>query len=68
MIPDENGDPADPDLSLVLSPGDLDEAVGVLLGIRSESDRIRQGPGFDRVRAFRTGVLQGAEACKDLKD
>lgn len=67
MIPDSTGRPADPNLDLVLSPGDLDEAVGVLLGIRSDSDRIRQGPGFDRVKAFRTGVLQGVEACRDLE-
>lgn len=51
---------------LVLSPGDLDEGVAVLLSFRSEEDRARQGPGFDRVRAFRLGVLEGAEACPEL--
>jgi len=58
-------DPPD-DYQLVLSPGDLDEGVAVLLSFRSEGDRERQGPGFDRVRAYRTGVLKGAEACTEL--
>ena len=51
---------------LVLSPGDLDEAVGVMLSFRSEADRDRQGPGFGRVSAFRRGVLKGAESCADI--
>ncbi|WP_421118521.1 neutral zinc metallopeptidase [Aquihabitans daechungensis] len=60
--------PPDPpeDYQLVLSPGDLDEGVAVLLSFRSEGDRERQGPGFDRVRAYRLGVLRGAEACTDI--
>ena len=52
---------------LQLSPGDLDEAVTVLLSFRSDSDRERQGPGFDRVSAFRVGVTQGADACRTVK-
>ncbi|HEX2577821.1 MAG TPA: neutral zinc metallopeptidase [Aquihabitans sp.] len=52
---------------LLLSPGDLDEAVAVLLSFRSDSDRERQGPGFERVRAFRTGVVRGAEECDELE-
>jgi len=52
---------------ITLSPGDLDEAVGVLLSSRSDEDRQRQGPGFDRVRAFRVGVLQSAAACSDVE-
>ena len=63
ILPDENGEsPYD----LVLSPGDLDESVGALLTFRSAADRERQGPGFERARAFRTGVLQGPDACTDL--
>ncbi len=48
--------------SLVLSPGDLDEAVKVLLafGEGSETDT---GTGFDRVASFRNGVLNGPTAC-----
>lgn len=55
------------DLLLELSPGDLDEGVQVLLSFRTDSDRQRQGPGFDRVRAFRIGVTQGAKACLNVK-
>jgi len=51
---------------LVLSPGDLDEAVAVLLSFRSDADRQRQGPGFDRVRAFRRGVLKGPASCTEI--
>lgn len=53
--------------TITLSPGDLDEAVGVLLSFRSDSDRDRQGPGFERVRAFGIGVTDGAEACADVE-
>ncbi|MCU1357429.1 MAG: peptidase [Acidimicrobiales bacterium] len=52
---------------IVLSPGDLDEAVGVLLQFRSDDDRKRQGPGFDRVHAFGVGVTKGADACPDVR-
>lgn len=52
---------------LSLSPGDLDEGLTVLLTLRTESDRQRQGPGFDRALAFRAGVLGGPAACVDLK-
>lgn len=61
-------EPIDPEAEddLVLSPGDLDEGVAVLLSFRSDADRKRQGPGFDRVLAYRRGVLKGAEACLDI--
>jgi predicted metalloprotease len=63
LLPDDTGTgPFD----LVLSPGDLDEGVSALLSFRSEGDRDRQGPGFDRVRAYRRGVLEGPEACLDI--
>jgi len=52
---------------LILSPGDLDEGIAVLLAFRTESDRARQGPGFDRVTAFRKGVVDGAEVCHTLE-
>ena len=55
------------DDGIVLSPGDLDEAVGVLLSFRSEDERKRQGPGFDRVHAFGIGVPKGATACTSVK-
>lgn len=63
ILPDENGESP---YELVLSPGDLDEGVSALLTFRSAGDRERQGPGFDRARAFRRGVLGGPEDCLDL--
>ncbi|NMO56220.1 zinc metallopeptidase [Actinoplanes sp. TBRC 11911] len=47
---------------LRLSPGDLDEAVTALLAF----GRAEQGAGptaFDRISAYRKGVLQGLDAC-----
>ena len=48
------------DYLLSLSPGDLDEGVAVLLSFRSEGDRERQGPGFDRVKAYRRPARRSA--------
>jgi predicted metalloprotease len=48
--------------SLTLSPGDLDEAVAALLAFGRAGD----GSGataFDRIAAYRNGVLQGLNAC-----
>jgi predicted metalloprotease len=45
-----------------LSPGDLDEAVAALLAF----GRATNGTGpsaFDRIAAYRNGVLQGLSAC-----
>ncbi|CAN5486830.1 neutral zinc metallopeptidase [soil metagenome] len=50
-----------------ISPGDLDEGIKALLVFRSEGDAQRQGAGFARVRAFRQGVLEGAESCLDYQ-
>ena len=50
----------------VLSPGDLDEAIQVLLTYDyAARDMTGQGipTGFERVRAFRKGVLEGDDAC-----
>jgi hypothetical protein len=46
-----------------ISPGDLDEGIKALLVFRGEGDTERQGAGFERVRAFGEGVMEGAEAC-----
>lgn len=46
-----------------ISPGDLDEGIQALLVFRGEGDVERQGNGFDRVRAFREGVTNGARPC-----
>jgi hypothetical protein len=48
-----------------ISPGDLDEGIMALLVFRGEGDTERQGAGFERVRAFREGVIDGAQACLD---
>ncbi|MGB3054114.1 MAG: neutral zinc metallopeptidase [Acidimicrobiales bacterium] len=68
MLPERQTDPALRErYVLTLSPGDLDEGVKVLLTFRTAADRERQGPGFNRVKAYRTGVLSGPGACVDLK-
>ena len=49
--------------TFTLSPGDLDEAVQVLLG--AGDGRLRSGAGqpFERVDAFRVGFFKRAAAC-----
>jgi predicted metalloprotease len=51
-----------------MSPGDLDEAVMVLLrndfAARDASGRPAPGTGFDRVGIFRGGALAGAGSCR----
>lgn len=51
-----------------ISPGDLDEGIKALLVFRGDGDVDRQGAGFDRVRAFREGVINGAENCLDYQN
>ncbi|WP_158843348.1 neutral zinc metallopeptidase [Saccharothrix deserti] len=50
-----------------LSPGDLDEAVQVLLAYdyaaRDATGSAALEPGFKRVEVFRGGVLEGTKAC-----
>ncbi|ONI83366.1 metalloprotease-like protein [Saccharothrix sp. ALI-22-I] len=50
-----------------LSPGDLDEAVQVLLAYdyaaRDATGSAALEPGFKRVEVFRGGVLEGIKAC-----
>lgn len=50
-----------------LSPGDLDEAVILLLRydytVRDADGRPAGGSGFDRVGLFRSGTLDGADSC-----
>jgi hypothetical protein len=53
---------ADPDQGVTLSPGDLDEAVAALLAFGRGADGA--GPAaFERIAAYRKGVLQGLPAC-----
>jgi predicted metalloprotease len=52
----------DPSQGVRLSPGDLDEAVSALLGFGRSGDQ--SGPtAFDRIAAYRKGVLDGLSAC-----
>ena len=45
--------------TVVTSPGDLDEAITTLITLDDST-----GPdAFDRIAAFRTGVLDGPDAC-----
>lgn len=60
---DADGD-GEPDSTVSTSPGDLDEAVNmaILLGdLGVRVDRI--GSPFEKIAAFRTGVLGGLDAC-----
>jgi hypothetical protein len=43
------------------------EALKALLVFRGEGDAERQGTGFDRVQAFREGVINGAKPCTTLQ-
>lgn len=49
--------------SFRVSPGDLDEAITALLVFRGDGDVARQGSGFERIRHYRDGVINGADAC-----
>jgi predicted metalloprotease len=58
-----------PNQQIVLSAGDLDEAVitAVIVGDEATStDRL--GTAFDKIDAFRSGVLGGVEACQARLD
>jgi predicted metalloprotease len=50
------------DTRIRLSPGDLDEAVAALLAF-GRSEAADRPSAFDRIAAFRNGVLQGQRAC-----
>jgi predicted metalloprotease len=50
-----------------ISPGDLDEAIKALLVFRGEGDVERQGAGWARVKAFREGVINGAQPCLEYQ-
>jgi hypothetical protein len=51
-----------------ISPGDLDEGIKALLAFRGEGDVERQGAGWTRIKAFRQGVIDGAESCLNYED
>jgi predicted metalloprotease len=53
------------DVDVVLSPGDLDQAVQSLLAFRDDVavETPERGSAFQRVQAFRTGFFEGPNAC-----
>jgi predicted metalloprotease len=63
---DGDGD-GEPDSTVTSSPGDLDEAIqmAILVGdLGADVDVV--GTPFEKIGAFRTGVLGGLDACTDL--
>ncbi|NND73602.1 MAG: hypothetical protein HKN44_01215 [Ilumatobacter sp.] len=57
-------EPRDPDRTAVVSPGDLDEAVrtAILIGDVAADDDVL-GSSFEKIDAFRRGVIGGLDAC-----
>jgi hypothetical protein len=51
-----------PGEGLTLSPGDLDEAVAALLAFGRAGEEAGTS-AFDRIAAYRNGVLRGLSAC-----
>ena len=62
-----NSDPVVPDSEttprIVLSPGDLDEAIRTALLLGDSEGSASMGSPFDKVDAFRQGVLFGSDGC-----
>lgn len=58
----------DTEVGFGLSPGDLDEAVLVLLrtdyAARDSNGTAASAAGFERVETFRGGTLEGADSCE----
>ena len=52
-----------PGQGLTLSPGDLDEAVAALLALGRAGESSGTS-AFERIAAYRNGVLQGLSACR----
>lgn len=66
MLTDEGvlPEPRDPARESAVSPGDLDEAVRTVILISDESSSDDEiGGAFEKIEAFRTGVLDGLDAC-----
>jgi predicted metalloprotease len=58
-------EPSNPNQEIVLSAGDLDEVVltAVLLGDEATNDDVN-GTAFEKIDAFRSGVLGGLASCE----
>ena len=67
--PDGTISATNPDQEILLSAGDLDEAVSTAVALGDEaSDTDRNGTAFDKIDAFRAGVLGGVPACQERID
>lgn len=66
MIPDEQGQTRSGG-GAIIEPGDLDEAIqtALVVGDDSSSDDVL-GSGFEKIAAFRSGVLNGVDACNAM--
>lgn len=70
IVPVVNADntigPRNPNQEILLSAGDLDEAVitAVALGDEASSTNV-VGTAFEKIDSFRAGVLGGLQACQD---
>ena len=53
----------EPEPGIRLSPGDLDEAVAALLAFGGARRGPQQVSAFDRIAAYRGGVLEGLSSC-----
>jgi predicted metalloprotease len=54
----------DPTEGIRLSPGDLDEAVAALLAFGRAGASQQEASAFDRIGAYRGGVLEGLSSCR----
>jgi predicted metalloprotease len=67
VVVDANGniEARNPNQQIILSAGDLDEAVNtaVLLGDEATDTNVN-GTAFEKIDAFRSGVLGGLDACQ----
>ncbi len=67
IIPSD--DQPTPPRGVTISPGDLDEAIQTALVVGDEtSTQDVVGSGFEKIAAFRQGVLEGIPACVDRLD
>ena len=56
--------PRDPAREVSVSAGDLDEAIQTIIGVSDESsDDDERGGLFEKIGAFREGVVEGLDAC-----
>jgi predicted metalloprotease len=53
----------DPAEGIRLSPGDLDEAVAALLAFGRDGAQRQEPSAFERIAAYRGGVLEGLRSC-----